>query len=212
VGGEPEVIYEVEVTRESTRIVVVTATSEDDGGPVPVGSPDLSPEAQRTTIPTPEPEATLEAEETAEPTATPIVGQILVAQQQFQNGNMFWVQPIDQIWIATTNEDGEQIWINRDDTFQEGMPESDPDLDIPAEGLIQPIRGFGKLWREEPEIQDLVGWATDEEFGYTTNYEYHWGGTLDEPAPGYHLIESLNRTVYRFDEATRTWEIIRQPE
>ncbi|MEO0595244.1 MAG: hypothetical protein AAF126_03970, partial [Chloroflexota bacterium] len=58
---------------------------------------------------------------------------------------------------------------------------------------------------------------THEEFGYTTNYEYHWGGTVDDnnvytAGPGYHLIETLNRNVYRFDEETRTWEIIRQSE
>lgn len=63
----------------------------------------------------------------------------------------------------------------------------------------------------------MLGWATNDEFGYTTNYEYHWGGTVDENNVyqtdfGYHLIETLNRNVYRFNEADRTWEIIRQAE
>ncbi|MEO1644199.1 MAG: hypothetical protein AAFR67_03355 [Chloroflexota bacterium] len=232
-GEGPDLIVEMEVTREVTRVVVVTATPSDGiavaeatdsaDGPLPVGSPDseLTPDAEQTNIPTPESTAT--AEPTAGPTATPdafptpIVGQITVAEQTFQNGTMFWLQPIDQIWVATTNSEGEQIWINRDDDFEEGMPESDESLEPPAEGLIQPIRGFGLLWRSEDELQNTLGWATNEEFGYTTNYEYHWGGTVDDnnvytAGPGYHLIETLNRNVYRFDEETRTWEIIRQSE
>lgn len=220
-GGQ-DIIVEMEVT----RIVVWTPTpdavvADNSTGPVPVGSPDLTPEDQQTIVPTTEP--TVAPTATQGPTATPdvfptpIAGQIWIAEQDFQNGTMFWLQPINQIWVATTNEDGEQVWINRDDTFEEGRPESDPALEPPAEGLIQPIRGFGLIWRNDEELQSTVGWATSEELGYTTNYEYHWGGTVDDngnyvTGPGYHLIETLNRNVYRFDEDTRTWEIIRQNE
>ncbi|MGJ3238228.1 MAG: hypothetical protein ACFE0Q_05935 [Anaerolineae bacterium] len=232
VSGGQEIIVEMEVT----RVVVVTATpSADDSdtpeaqsGPLPVSSLAPSPEA------TVDAEATADAEASEEPTeeateevasitATPdafpepIIGQILVAEQTFQNGKMFWLEPIDQIWVTTTNDEGEQVWINRADNFEEGMPESDPSLEPPAEGLFQPIRGFGMLWRNDAELQNLLGWATGDEFGYSTNYEYHWGGTVNEAneyeaGPGYHLIETLNRTVYRFDEETRTWDIIRQDE
>lgn len=226
-AGDPDLIVEMEVTREVTRVVVVTPTAGDGtevaggDGPVPVGSPALTPVSQLTSLPTPESTPTVEPTEgpTATPDVfpTPIIGQITVAEQTFQNGTMFWLQPIDQIWIATTNEDGEQIWINQDDEFEEGMPESDPDLEPPAEGLVQPIRGFGLLWRNDEDLQETLGWATNDEFGYTTNYEYHWGGSVDDDnvyveGPGYHLIETLNRNVYRFDEETRTWEIIRRTE
>jgi hypothetical protein len=71
------------------------------------------------------------------------------------------------------------------------------------------------LWRNDQNIQNMLGWATGDELGYMTNYEYHWGGTVNDageyvPGPGYHVIEAYNGNFYRFDEATRTWEIIRQ--
>lgn len=213
------------VEMEVTRVVVVTATPEGNdvsaqsSGPLPVTtSTSEATEDAEVTI-----EATTAVSPTPGPTATPdvfptaIIGQILVAEQDFQNGKMFWLQPIDQIWIATTNSDGEQVWINQDDSFEDGMTENDPELTPPATGLMQPIRGFGMLWRDDADLQSMLGWATGDEFGYTTNYEYHWGGTVDEnnvyeAGPGYHLIHTLNRNVYRFDEETRTWEIIRQSE
>lgn len=214
-----DIIVEMEVT----RVVVVTATPEggdadaQSSGPLPVNSPQPTAEStvEATAVPTDTP--------TPGPTATPdvfpepIVGEIFIAEQDFQNGKMFWLQPINQIWIVTTNSEGEQVWINRADEFEEGMPENDPELTPPATGLLQPVRGFGRIWRDDEELQGLVGWATGEEFGYTTNYEYHWGGTVNddneyEAGPGYHLIQTLNRTVYRFDEETRTWEIIRTVE
>lgn len=223
----PDMIVEIEVT----RIVVWTPTPEPEisespadtnTGPLPINSAvpvSQTPDAKTTAAPTLNVSETPSPTPTTGPTATPdvfptpITGQILIAEQDFQNGKMFWLQPINQIWIATTNDDGERIWINTDDRYDEGQPESDPSLNPPAEGLIQPIRGFGLLWREDPDLQNLIGWATSEEFGYTTNYEYHWGGTVDDngnyvTGPGYHLIETLNQNTYRFDEETRTWEII----
>ncbi|MEO1286681.1 MAG: hypothetical protein AAFV93_02860 [Chloroflexota bacterium] len=220
IGGQ-EILVEMEVTTVVTELVVVTATP--DGGtsvaqPAPLIVNTVSPEDMEGTE-----DATTATPEPAGPTPTPdiyptpIVGEILVAEQDFQNGKMFWLQPINQIWIATTNSEGEQVWINRADEFEEGMIELDSDLTPPAQGLFQPIRGFGMLWRNEDNLQSMLGWATGDEFGHTTNYEYHWGGTVNEnneyeAGPGYHLVTALNRTVYRFDEATRTWEIVRQEE
>ena len=222
-----DVIIEMEVTRLVTVVVTAVPDSSDtmtatpEAGPLPINSPVASPVGTEVAEATAE--ITAEVSPTPGPTATPdvfptpIVGQILIAEQEFQNGKMFWLQPINQVWIATTNSEGEQIWINRDDNFVEGSIESDPLLTPPAEGLMQPIRGFGLLWRNDLELQNLLGWATNDEFGYTTNYEYHWGGTVDENNVfqadfGYHLVETLNRNVYRFNEADRTWEIIRQAE
>lgn len=218
-----DIIVEMEVTRVVTVVVTPEGNSTDgdadaqSSGPLPVNSP--QPTSESTVEATAAPTETATAGPTATPDVfpEPIVGEIFIAEQDFQNGKMFWLQPINQIWIATTNSEGEQIWINQDDEFEEGMPENDPALTPPATGLLQPVRGFGRIWRADTELQNMVGWATGEEFGYTTNYEYHWGGTVNEnneyaAGPGYHLIQTLNRTIYRFDEETRTWEIIRTAE
>lgn len=219
-SGLPQREVLMEVTVEVTRVVVVTATSPQASGPLPL----ISPEADTTqTQSVPTQQTTPTASPTAGPTATPdvfptpIVGQIFVAQQSFQNGEMMWLEPIDQIWVLTTDGDGVKTWIVQDDTFEDGMPENDPTLIAPELGLIQPIRGFGMLWRNDQNIQDMLGWATGEEVGYMTNYEYHWGGTVNDAGeyvtgPGYHTVETLNLNVYRFDEATRTWDIVSQSE
>src|SRR5688572_7885535 len=191
----PEREILMEVTVEVTRVVVVTATSPQESGPLPVVSP--APDTTQTqAVPTQESTAT--PSPTDGPTATPdvfptpIMGQIFVAQQTFQRGEMFWLQPIDQLWVLTTDSNGVQTWIVQEDTFEDGMPESDESLVAPEAGLIQPIRGFGMLCRNDLNIQNMLGWATGEELGYLTNYEYHWGGTVNaageyEAGPGYHV-------------------------
>jgi hypothetical protein len=220
----PEREILMEVTVEVTRVVIVTATSPQESGPLPLVSPEADT-TQTQAVPTQltevprEPSSTPTLGPTATPDVfpTPIVGQIFVAQQTFQRGEMFWLQPIDQIWVLTTDGNGVQTWIVQDDIFEDGMPESDESLVAPEEGLIQPIRGFGMLWRNDLNIQNMLGWATGAELGYLTNYEYHWGGTVNDAGeyvagPGYHVVETFIGNVYRFDEATRTWEIIRQSD
>jgi hypothetical protein len=207
-SGLPDKIIEVEVT----RIVIVTATEPQTTGPVPIQ--DGTTVAQNIEATPSAPTSTqLEATSTPDVFPTPIIGQMFVAEQDFQNAKMFWLQPINQIWILQTNEDGENVWIVQDDLFEGGMPENDPLLTPPAEGLIQPIRGFGFLWRENDALRSQVGWAIGEEVGYNANYEYYWGGTVDEnnvyvSGPGYHQLQTYSQDIYRFDEEARTWEII----
>lgn len=204
-----------------TREVTVVVTSQQTG-PVPIATEtaaettsDAQAVAQATTMPTqttPLPNTTPTITPTLDPFPTPERGQIFVADQQFQNGRMFWLQPINQIWVLITTETGEQEWQIYEDTFEEGMPESDPTLEPPATGLIQPIRGFGLLWRENEALRENLGWAIEEEVGYLAAYEYNYGGTLDAngeyvPGPGYHLLETLNQTALRFNEGIWTWEV-----
>ena len=44
----------------------------------------------------------------------------------------------------------------------EGEPESDPAFAPPA-GKQQPVRGFGKVWRQHPELREAIGWALAKE-------------------------------------------------
>jgi hypothetical protein len=46
--------------------------------------------------------------------------------------------------------------------------ESDPSI-VPPEGYYQPVRGFGKLWREE--LRSALGWALAPERSYTAQYQ-----------------------------------------
>ncbi len=219
--GTPPITYVMEVTREVTRIVPAEGINGTSTGPLPMGtvatptpganttqiavSASLTPAATLAPIAT----ATLSVTATPDVFPTPVVGQIYVAEQAFQNGSMYWLQPIKQIWVATTDKSGKKIWLAFEDTFVDGQPEIDPTLTPPAR-LIQPERGFGKLWRENKDVQALVGWAKEPEFGYVTRYEYRAGGSVNAqnqyvPGKGRHVITLLDGQIMAFNEDDNTW-------
>ncbi len=213
-------------------VLVVTATPETTTETTQTGDTNIdaqSADDTQTDEATEEPTATLEPSitptatttPTPDPFPTPVEGQIYVAEQRFEDGWMFWVEPVAQIWVLTIeeSEDGEEtnrIWSVYEDSFAEGEPEIDPEI-VPPEGLYQPERGFGKLWRENPEVREAVGWALEPELGHTTRYEYHAGGEVItdeeteeleyEPGPGYHLVESLFGDLFQFNEDDFSWSV-----
>jgi hypothetical protein len=85
------------------------------------------------------------------------------AEQYFQYGVMLWVAPppgerIGRIYVVGT---GLPIMFQVfADTWQEGM--GDPPDQAPA-GLLTPKRGFGKVWSENPDIRQKLGWAAQPE-------------------------------------------------
>jgi hypothetical protein len=106
-------------------------------------------------------------------------------------------------------------WFCFNDTFVEGEAEIDPSL-IPPEGMYQPRRGFGKLWRNNPEVKDRLGWALTPEFELTSHYTYLAGGYVENgqyvPGPGEHRLTTLyNESIsffesdYRGDCMGGTW-------
>lgn len=151
---------------------------------------------------------------TANPLPTALVSQIQVAEQGFEHGRMFWLQPTGSIWVMINAEDSltDGEWLEFENTFEEGEPENDPSLTPPA-NLLQPIRGFGALWRDNPEIKEALGWATGPEYGFVTQYEYRPGGYLDTngnyvPGPGVHVLYSLGRQAFAFEERDNSWRLI----
>lgn len=89
--------------------------------------------------------------------ATPIQA----ARQEFQRGDMIWRGDSATIYVLGRDA----AWQVFPDTYADGEPESDPSL-IPPSGLLQPIRGFGKLWRGDATLQERLGWAKAKEQGY----------------------------------------------
>jgi hypothetical protein len=184
---------------------VVTATP--DGDIQAVESEEPSP----TTTPIPN-SPTPQATPTVDPFPTPIINQIQVAEQVFEGGRMFWLQPTQQIWVMIVTDEGGGDWQIFEDTFAENEPEFDPEI-VPPDGSLQPERGFGKLWRENPDLREALGWAVTPEFGFVTAYEYHAGGSLDDDGQwvdegsGYHIITSLYEEAFRFNEEDLTWQL-----
>jgi hypothetical protein len=139
--------------------------------------------------------------------------QIFIAQEDFQGGYMFWMQSTGNVWVllpANIPKPGDTLtppnsgqWRIYKDTFKEGEPETDPSL-TPPEGRFQPRRGFGKLWRETPELRTALGWATTPEFALSTSYVYQPGGKVEGnqyiPGPGKHFLVTLGRNTFEFTE------------
>ncbi len=89
------------------------------------------------------------------------------AYQPYQNGLMFWVsslgaQPQAAIYALYNNGTYQRF----NDTFQEGVDPASGGAAPPA-GLLEPVRGFGKVWREQASVRDTLGWATSGESGGT---------------------------------------------
>jgi Two component regulator propeller len=93
---------------------------------------------------------------TAEAATTP------AAFQPFELGLMFW--RANERRIDVLQADG--TWQRFIDTWDESQPAYDPSL-TPPEGLLQPVRGFGKVWREQlGGPQAPIGWALAAEQSY----------------------------------------------
>ncbi len=87
----------------------------------------------------------------AQPSSTTVVA------QPFERGLMLWRSDTGQIF-ALWAQDGRQNWRAFEDTFEDGEPEIDPTLTAPG-GFLQPERGFGKIWRQNPDVREALGWA-----------------------------------------------------
>jgi TolB protein len=103
------------------------------------------------------------------------------AEQPFERGRMIWLEGIPAQSTANGQSQGPTIyvlytdgsWQKYADTWTEDQPESDPSI-VPPQGVYQPIRGFGKLWRTTPEVRDRLGWALAAEKGFNSTFQVGW--------------------------------------
>ena len=98
------------------------------------------------------------------PSSPPALGD--AAEEHFERGVMLWIKAEDRIYVLFS--DGQQpAWRALTDEWDEGEPIEDPNI-APPEGLLQPARGFGLVWRETPGVRDRLGWAVDAEEAFAT--------------------------------------------
>jgi len=97
------------------------------------------------------------------------------ATQSFERGTMIWVSEGGSGLIYVFKSDG--TFQRYPDTFISGQ---DPDSggEIPPAGLIEPVRGFGKIWRTMAGVRDGVGWGISPEGGDTATVQEFTNGRL----------------------------------
>ncbi|NJL95345.1 MAG: SH3 domain-containing protein [Anaerolineae bacterium] len=169
---------------------------------------------------------------------TPEIFAVVLVEQVFEGGRAFWFEPTQQIWVLR-GEEGEidptsGTWQCYEDTFVEGQTERDDALDPPSGTVTesqfsnaspqQPVRGFGKVWRENPDVREALGWALIPETRFNSRYQYVFGGEMVEgeyePEPGTYELDSLFQQTIRFTEddirqpcenLSGTWEVVETP-
>lgn len=125
------------------------------------------------------------------------------AQQPFERGFMIWMAFNETIYVFYDQGDP-KTYATYPDTFEEGKdPERDPGI-VPPSGLYQPIRGFGKVWRENPKIRTKIGWATGSESGFETWQQRFQGFGLHNAR---FWMKSFNGTVYELDPMGQIWHV-----
>ncbi len=84
---------------------------------------------------------------------------IQLAWQSFQNGQLLWRSDTVQIYALLSSG----TWSSYPDTYAgETLPPT-----TPPNGLFAPVRGFGKVWQQQPGLRTQLGWATQAEHGLT---------------------------------------------
>jgi hypothetical protein len=96
----------------------------------------------------------------------PSVG-VASAHQTFERGSMVWISTVGTsgqpgIYVLYANNTYQRFA----DTWRDGIDPASTGLQAPT-GLQEPIRGFGKVWRESGGVRDGLGWATTPETGGT---------------------------------------------
>ncbi|MBI5930196.1 MAG: hypothetical protein HY862_12870 [Chloroflexi bacterium] len=91
---------------------------------------------------------------------------VQTAFQSFERGTMIWVSS-----VGATNQSGIYVLYANNtyqrfaDTWLDGVDPSSTGLVVPSPNLQEPIRGFGKVWRESGGVKDGLGWANNLEAG-----------------------------------------------
>ena len=118
--------------------------------------------------------------------------------QPFENGSMFFMKSSRVIYVL--NKTGVQLSVYPD-TWNEGDPNGDL-TPGPRPNTFAPKRGFGKVWRENPVVQQALGYATADEQPSTNKVQFFERGVLiDDPANS--LVWALNVVANVWDNSPR---------
>jgi len=131
---------------------------------------------------------------------SPIVS--AAAEQHFERGTMIWIEELDRIYVLYADDVHSPKWQGFDDEWDESMPDRDPTL-VPPDGLYQPVRGFGWVWRQNSTVRERLGWAIDQEASFETIVQHT---TLYKYNSTY--LRALDGDVWHLGPEMSSWEKI----
>ncbi|MAS37919.1 MAG: hypothetical protein CL610_28245 [Anaerolineaceae bacterium] len=107
------------------------------------------------------------------------------AEQRFERGAMVWLG--GPIYVLYADGRLQRF----DDTFNAAVDPASG-VENPPAGLVEPIRGFGKIWRNNPDVRSGLGWGTGAETGGNATmqrFERGWMIDLSQRADLLVLVE-----------------------
>lgn len=92
----------------------------------------------------------------------------MAAFQVYEHGYMIWVGDKRTLYVFYNGKDSNSgTFETYPEKWEEGMPETDPKL-VPPQGMYQPTRGGGLVWRQNEKVRNGLGWGTFPPEGYMT--------------------------------------------
>ncbi len=99
------------------------------------------------------------------------------AEQQFENGFMFWSEFLDFVVAVTDGENPTWFSVKRTWSFVPNGAECAGQFPQ-GPGQIQPINAFGGVWCDNSEIREAIGWAVSGERGMGGGAQEFDGGLI----------------------------------
>ncbi len=96
---------------------------------------------------------------------------VIIADQPFEHGRMFWRADIRYIYVVY--EYGR--WEGHQETYSGGP--TGP-VETPPAGKYAPTKGFGMVWHTKPGVRQKLGWALAPDRGYETVMQVYQGGLV----------------------------------
>lgn len=124
---------------------------------------------------------------------TPGAVAVNTAYAPFEGGQMVWRGDTDAIFVLT--HDGH--WTSYPNEWREGDPEFSCGEEDP---LITPVRGFGRVWCDHPDVRDALGAVTAAEVGDD-------GSAVQEFVNGTILVAPFG-DLFVFEGEARTWRMV----
>ncbi len=118
------------------------------------------------------------------------------AWQTFEYGLLLWRADSNLIYVLAPDK----TWFSTGDTWRDGDAPYDPTI-VPPAGFYQPVRGFGKVWRERPGVREALGWANAEEEGLMVAIQEFTGGSAWRDGEQAAWIVLLSDGTYVFEQA-----------